>query len=182
MAKKIIMLIGPSASGKSTTEKVLFKKGLNKAISCTTRAPRKGEIHGKDYFFLSKEEFLKNDSLIEKVEFAGNFYGVSDEQIPEGETTILVVEPKGAKQILEYYKNSNTKVFVVYFDVSKWTMLQRMLKRGDGYWNAIKRVYSDNIAKNFKKLGLKPDLKIKRKETKTPKEIADYIISFFQNR
>ena len=181
--KKIIMLIGPSASGKSTTEKWLFKKGLNKAVSCTTRKPRKGEKNGVDYFFLSKEEFLNKTSLIEKVEFAGNYYGVSDEQIPEGKTTVLVVEPKGAKQILEYYKNDiNTKVFIVYFDVSKWTMLKRMIKRGDGFLNAIKRVFRDDISKNFKRLGLKPDLKIKKDNNKSAEEIADYIIEFFERK
>ena len=55
--KSRIILCGKAASGKDHMRKVLESRGIRYGVSYTTRPPREGEVHGKDYFFLSKEEF-----------------------------------------------------------------------------------------------------------------------------
>lgn len=77
---KNIFITGASGSGKTTVIKYLLNKFpttyLN--ISYTSRKPRKNEIHGKDYYFLTEEEFeqkIKNGELLEYVKFKGNYYG-----------------------------------------------------------------------------------------------------------
>ena len=80
MKGKLIVVSGPSGVGKGTIVKTLVKRRADvvESVSCTTRQPRAGEKHGREYFFLSKEEFLdrieKNDFL-EYDEHFGNYYG-----------------------------------------------------------------------------------------------------------
>jgi len=64
---KIVIISGPSGAGKSTVVKELLRKSslpLQLSVSATTRPPRPGEIDGKDYYFLSKEEFEKQKKRI----------------------------------------------------------------------------------------------------------------------
>ena len=80
MKGKLIVVSGPSGVGKGTIVKTLAKRreDVVESVSCTTRAPREGEIHGREYYFLSKEEFLrriKEDDFLEHDEHFGNFYG-----------------------------------------------------------------------------------------------------------
>ena len=74
----MLVLVGPSASGKSAIVKCLTKKyGLVKFITCTTRTIRVGEVDGVDYHFLTQDEFFKlydNDEFIETVYYNGNYY------------------------------------------------------------------------------------------------------------
>ena len=79
--KNILMAIsGPSGVGKGTLVKELLKKRRDVAasVSCTTRAPREGERDGREYFFLTREEFLRRadrGEFLEYDEHFGNFYG-----------------------------------------------------------------------------------------------------------
>ena len=80
MKKNLLVISGPSGVGKGTLINELLKsrKDIKCSISCTTRVPRKGEINGQSYFFLTKEEFqnkIKEDEFLEYAEFSGNFYG-----------------------------------------------------------------------------------------------------------
>ena len=81
----MLVLVSPSASGKSAIVKCLTKKyGLEKFITCTTRKVRVGEIDGVDYHFLSEEEFsnlYNNDEFIETVYYNGNYYGTLKREI-----------------------------------------------------------------------------------------------------
>ncbi len=104
MKGKLIIVSGPSGSGKSTVTKIV-KERLNipLSISATTRKPRDGEIEGKDYYFLTEEEFKKR---IEKDEFYkyanvhGNYYGTLKEtvekNIEKGLNVILEIDVQGA--------------------------------------------------------------------------------------
>jgi guanylate kinase len=76
------------------------------SISCTTRAPREGEVDGKDYFFVSREEFekmIRDKEMIEYAEYAGNYYGTprkeAEEVLASGKNLILEIEVDGAMQI-----------------------------------------------------------------------------------
>lgn len=103
---QIFIITGPSGAGKTEiSKKVLENKLLNaqKVITCTTRPRREGEVDGKDYFFISKEEFLeniKNNKLFEFAEVYGNFYGSRKQDVEfllnEGVNVIFVIDVQGA--------------------------------------------------------------------------------------
>ena len=83
--KGMIVLAGASASGKTEVAKELAKKyGITKVITTTTRAMRVNEIHGRDYFFVSKEEFermVQDGRFVEYTVFNENLYGSTKDQI-----------------------------------------------------------------------------------------------------
>ncbi len=111
----LIIISGPSGSGKGTIVKSLDPNAFSLSVSMTTRGMREGEVHGKDYFFVSKEEFVEirdNDGFIEHVEFCGNMYGTPKsyvfEQINKGNIVILEIDVFGALQIKDIFKETIT--------------------------------------------------------------------------
>lgn len=115
---RIIILSGPSGSGKTTLyQKLLkssvFKGKLVKSISATTRSPRKGERNGKDYLFLSKEEFLtkkKKGLFLESMKVFDNYYGTPKENVKDalkkGKNVLLCIDVQGAAFIRKKCKNA----------------------------------------------------------------------------
>ncbi|MBR5407581.1 MAG: guanylate kinase [Lachnospiraceae bacterium] len=109
MEKGILFIIsGFAGSGKGTIVKELLKRYDNYAlsVSATTRAPRPGEEHGRDYYFVTHDEFEKmidSGGLLEYAEYVGNYYGTPcsyvDEKLAEGKDVILEIEQQGALQI-----------------------------------------------------------------------------------
>ncbi len=106
--KKLYVISGSSGVGKGTVLKGFMAKHPDFAlsVSCTTRAPRVGEIDGINYFFLTKEQFqecIDNDKFLEWAEFAGNRYGTKEKYIRQclnnGMNVILEIETKGALQV-----------------------------------------------------------------------------------
>lgn len=80
-------MVGPSGAGKGTLFDLMTSQYPDKfgfSVSYTTRAPREGEVHGKNYYFVTKEEFKKmieEDGFIEWCEVHTNFYGTAKKQI-----------------------------------------------------------------------------------------------------
>lgn len=106
--KKLFVISGSSGVGKGTVLNGFLQKNPNfmLSISCTTRKPRPGEVDGKNYFFLTKEEFqncIDNDKFLEWAEFAGNRYGTKRKYIrqclDEGKDIILEIDTQGALQV-----------------------------------------------------------------------------------
>lgn len=106
----LIILSGPSGSGKGTVRKVLdqYLPGLHYSVSATTRAPRPGEIDGKDYYFVSREEFedmIKSDRLLEWARVYTYYYGTPRdpvmEAIRDGLDVILEIDVQGALKVKE---------------------------------------------------------------------------------
>lgn len=106
----LIVLSGPSGSGKGTVLKELLAKNNNLflSVSATTRSPREGEVHGKHYYFLSKDEFearIAGDGMLECASYCGNYYGTPKDAVYEmlnaGKDVILEIEVQGAMQIKE---------------------------------------------------------------------------------
>ena len=105
MTGKLFVISGSSGVGKGTVIREFISKHpeFKLSVSCTTRKPREGEIHGTHYFFLGKEEFKKNideNAFLEWAEFSGNFYGTQkayvERKLSEGKNLILEIDTKGA--------------------------------------------------------------------------------------
>lgn len=104
----LVVLSGPSGVGKNTLLNAVLPRveGLQYSVSATTRPPRAGEVHGRDYFFLSDEEFdamVERGELLEWAEFVGRRYGTPrryiEECLDKGLTVILDIDIQGAAQI-----------------------------------------------------------------------------------
>ena len=109
----LIVVSGFSGAGKGTIIKELLRRYPEKyslSISATTRAPRLGEVCGREYFFKEMEEFEKmiaENQLIEYARYVGNYYGTPrdfvEEQLELGQDVILEIEMQGALQVKEAY-------------------------------------------------------------------------------
>ena len=96
MQHRLMVVSGPSGVGKGTIVKTLIKRreDVVESVSCTTRAPREGETHGKEYFFLSKEDFLQRlekQDFLEYDEHFGNYYGTPKSFVEETLKTKSVI-------------------------------------------------------------------------------------------
>ena len=120
----LIIISGPSGVGKGTVRrKVMEDTSLNLAysVSMTTRAPRKKEVDGVDYFFVSAAEFQRNideGGFLEWAEFVGNRYGTPKSYVEklrnEGKNVILEIEVEGAKQVLRQFPGDElTSIFLI---------------------------------------------------------------------
>ncbi|HBX25754.1 MAG TPA: guanylate kinase [Firmicutes bacterium] len=111
----LIILSGPSGVGKGTVRELLMKDpslNLFYSVSMTTRNKRPHEVEGKDYYFVSKEEFLSNlerGNLQEHAEFVGNYYGTPkdkvERQLEEGKNVLLEIDVQGTLTILKKMKD-----------------------------------------------------------------------------
>ena len=138
MSKKgvLIVISGFSGAGKGTLMKKLVADYDNYAlsISMTTRDPREGEQHGREYFFVTKEEFedrIANNGMIEYATYCGNFYGTPkayvEEQLENGKDVILEIEIQGALKIKEKYPDA-VLIFITTKDAK--TLKERLTGRG----------------------------------------------------
>lgn len=120
-AGKLIVLSAPSGAGKTSIAKVLLQRFpfMVFSISATTRAIRPGEEHGRDYFFLTKEDFLRRVQLGELVEWEEiytNYYGTLktevDRALANGQVMLFDVDVKGALSIKAKYPTDAVLIFV----------------------------------------------------------------------
>ncbi|MDD3084104.1 MAG: guanylate kinase [Candidatus ainarchaeum sp.] len=134
---KIFVISGHSGSGKTTIANSLLKKNndLEKVITCTTRKPRNNEINGKDYFFLTLEEFEKNikeNLMAEYEKYSGNYYGSRKKDVEKilnnGKKVLFVVDTKGALTLKKSFSNS---ILIFIKAPSLKELKKRLLKRGD---------------------------------------------------
>ena len=105
----LIVLSGPSGAGKSTVIASLMKRrdDVRFSVSATTREPRPGEVHGKDYYFITREQFdalAAGDALLEHAEYVGNCYGTPagpvEQCLEQGFNVLLDIETQGAAQVM----------------------------------------------------------------------------------
>ena len=119
---KLIIFSAPSGAGKTTVVKHLLKQnfGLEFSISATSRAPRHTETHGKDYYFLSQDEFQrkieKGDFLEWEEVYAGTCYGTLKEEVErireQGKHVVFDVDVVGGINIKKYYGDEALAVFI----------------------------------------------------------------------
>ena len=162
---KLIVISGASGVGKGTVVKEMMasRGDLYFSVSATTRAPRPGEVDGKDYYFVTREEFLdmiQKGALLEYDEHAKNFYGTPKAQIQEKQTkghVLLDIEPNGAKNVKENYPEA---VLVFIMPPSVEELERRLRGRNDtpedqiairmerAQWEMAQRVWYDYVVVN----------------------------------
>jgi len=131
----LIVLSGPSGCGKTSISKIITGRNSNiiESISMTTRNIRDGEINGVDYFFISKEEFTKNitnDEFLEYAIYGDNYYGTPKENVinllKKGKDVILVIEIQGALKIKEIMEEA---IFIFVLPPSIKELKKRLVDR-----------------------------------------------------
>lgn len=137
MTKKglLVVISGPSGAGKGTICKALLDKNdFWISVSATTRDPRKGEVNGVNYYFLTKEDFkdrIENDDFLEYAEVYGNYYGTPRSEvlkaINKGEDVILEIDIQGALRVKETYPEG---VFIFILPPSMEELKNRIINRG----------------------------------------------------
>lgn len=132
----LIIISGPSGVGKGTVRSFLMDEPSLKlafSVSCTTRSPRAGEVDGRDYFFISHEEFekrLSNNAFLEYAEFCGNCYGTLKDYVEnlrnEGKNVIVEIETQGARQIIS--KLNEDDEISIFITCSSLSELERRIR------------------------------------------------------
>ena len=131
----LTVISGFSGAGKGTiVKKMIEKYDYELSISATSRKPRENEQHGREYFFLTREEFqcmIENGQLIEWTEYVGNYYGTPREyvenQLALGKDVILEIEIEGAFHVKELFENA---LLLFITPPTAKELKQRLLLRG----------------------------------------------------
>lgn len=137
----MIVLVGESASGKSTIERKLCDHGFNRIISYTTRPKRENEKDDIDYHFISEDEFLeklKKGFFAEHTKYRDWHYGSAAEDCTNDK--VIVANPHGLRQL---NRIPGLNVISFYVKTSERERFIRMLNRGDEIMECFRRVISD---------------------------------------
>lgn len=130
-----VILSSPSGGGKTTIARELLQKrtDLGYSVSCTTRAPRVGEVDGRDYYFLSRAEFERrrdHGEFAESAQVHGNLYGTLRSEVERvfaaGRHVVMDIDVQGAQQFVRAFPQSVT-IFVL--PPSAETLLERLRQR-----------------------------------------------------
>lgn len=176
---KLFVISGPSGVGKDTIVKEYMKDTNSKlSISATTREPRANEVNGKDYYFLTKEEFenwIKEDNFLEYAIYNDNYYGTPkskiNEDLEKGIDVFLVIEVQGGLQIKEKIKDS---ILIFIMPPSLEELEKRLLNRNlDSKENIEKRI---EIAKKEIQESVKYDYMLINQNLDSAVEKLEYII------
>jgi len=130
----LFVVSGPSGAGKSSLVREALSKCGNivKSVSATTRPPRKGEIHGKNYFFVNKDEFeqmIEKNELLEWVQYCGYYYGTPleyiNDNLKKGINIILEIEVIGAMKV----KKIMSDAYLIFITVLSPIQLEKRLRK-----------------------------------------------------
>jgi len=188
MEGKLIVFSAPSGSGKSTIINYLMQNDFNLhfSVSATSRAPRGQEQNGKEYFFLTPEQFkekIKENAFLEYEEvYHDKYYGTLksevEKQLKNGENVVLDIDVKGALNVKRIYGNQALLVFIQPPSVE--TLRQRLQKRGTDSAEVIedrvkKAEYELSFAKDFDVVIINDQLEIAvRQATETVVNFLHY--------
>jgi guanylate kinase len=182
---KLIIFSAPSGAGKTTIVHHLLKNipGLEFSVSATTRKPRGDEKEGKDYYFISKEEFLHRIAKKQFVEFeevySGTYYGTLRTEIERiwnhGKTVIFDIDVEGGLHLKRKYDGSALAVFVQ--PPSLEVLKQRLTGRGTDNHDKLQ----ERFKKAEKELNYAPqfDIILKNHDLQTACEEAEELVRNF---
>jgi len=134
MNGNLFIISAPSGTGKTTILKPIIAEvgGISFSVSHTTRAPRPGEVEGRDYFFTDVDRFARmraENGFLEWAQVHDNFYGTSREavlnELEQGKDIILDIDVQGARQICQDRELAATSIFIV---PPSWQELERRLR------------------------------------------------------
>lgn len=140
---KVFVITGPSGVGKGTLIRELLRSvpDLELSVSATTRAPREGEENGRDYHFLTPEEFerrVEEKDFLEFATYSGNRYGTLRSEVERcldtGRSVVLEIEVQGAQQV-RAAKPDSVQIFIAPPDPA--VLRERLLGRGTDSTDAI---------------------------------------------
>ncbi len=145
----LVVISGPSGVGKGTVREALFKReghDLVYSVSMTTRKPRVGEMDGREYYFVTEEEFknrINEGKFLEYTQFVGNYYGTPldkvNEHLEEGKEVVLEIEVDGAGQVREKMPNG---VFIFVAPPTMADLKKRLKSRGTESDEVIEERYN----------------------------------------
>ena len=192
---KLIIFAAPSGAGKSSFIKKIIKDSKNNlqlSVSATTRLPRDGEIHGKDYFFISEKEFneLKNNqAFLEFANVHGHQYGTIksfvDERLGEGIHVILDIDVQGFTQIQRAITKDIVSIFIIppSFDELKRRLILRGLDSNDAIDKRLENARKElEQAENFDYLVLNDDFNMAYNEISSIIFDKDYEYNVTNNK
>jgi guanylate kinase len=141
---KLIVISGFSGAGKGTVVKGLVEKyGYSLSVSATTRAPREGEVDGREYYFKTEKDFrslIDYNGFIEWAQYVDNFYGTPrkfvEDELDAGRDVILEIEVQGAMKVKKQYPDA-VLIFICTKDAE--TLSERLHKRGTETEENIKK-------------------------------------------
>jgi len=140
----MLILLGPSASGKTESAKIMINRyPISRVVTCTTRPQRVNEIEGFDYHFLTDARFmnlLKHNYFAETAVYNGFCYGTPLDELRDDK--LIILEPQGLKSFLEL---NLCKIVAIFLQTKEETRIQRMQKRGDSDEDIRKRILADRI-------------------------------------
>ncbi|SHJ57986.1 guanylate kinase [Tepidibacter formicigenes] len=148
----LIVVSGPSGAGKGTICKELLNrnKDIKISVSATTRKPREGEIHGVNYYFITKETFedmINKDEFLEYAKVYDNFYGTPKKEVFEtlskGKDVLLEIDIQGAMSVKKEYPNG---VFIFILPPSLDELKNRIVKRGTETEEDIKKRFGSALS------------------------------------
>lgn len=143
-----IAIVGAAATGKDYLRKRMMDRGMVYGVSCTTRLPREGEVHGRDYYYLTPEEFeskIERGEFVEWQDFNGWKYGLTKDEFERCDVMILNAE--AVTLLNAEYRN---RLFVIYLDIAEETRRERLGVRDDKNDATDRRIEADNLQfRNF---------------------------------
>ena len=139
MNKPLFLLVGKSASGKTTIANMLEADGYNQIQSYTTRLPRYENEPG--HVFITNEEYDKLENIMASTVYNGNCYCTTLDQIKAAD--LYVVDCNGVRTLLDNYEQINRPIHIILFEANTYCRIQRMLERGDSDTQIVGRLLVD---------------------------------------
>jgi len=151
---KLIVISGPSGVGKSTiTKQVVKRTDAFLSVSATTRPKADSETDGKEYWFLTEDQFsekLRNDEFLEYAEVFGNFYGTPrdkvDLSLAQGRNVLLEIDVQGARKVKKIYPDA---ILVFILPPSQADLAKRMAARARGEDSKTESIRLDGASREI---------------------------------